>query len=174
MACSVTLSGLVRDCDPNAGGIKALYIANADDVTAVGLDQDGALITSITMATGVLFKGFYFKRGQASFTLAPQFTDAGEYAGEQATISVAFGRMDTTKRTQLAALSVSELRVIAIDNNDKAWYFGYNFPVLRTGGEAQSGAAATDRNQYAIELQANDNQYPYELNSTALASAIGA
>lgn len=173
MACSATLSGLVRDCEANAGGVKALYIANKDDVTEIELDTTGAKIDSVTMATGKKFKGFYFKPGQCTITLTGAVNEAGDYAGEDGVISVNFGRMDTTKRTQIHALSIAELVVIYTDNNGISWLLGYDNPVLRNGGESGTGTARTDHNHYGLELHSSDNALPYEVPSTVLATIVG-
>lgn len=172
MACSVTLSGIPRDCEGNAGGIRAVYMANKDDVTAIALDSTGAQVDSITMATSAKFKGFYFKPGQAALTLTGVFNEAGEYAGEDGVLSMQFGRMDTTKRVQVAAVSVAELVVIYKDANGKNWLLGYDNPVLRNGGESTPGAAVTDFNHYGIQLHSQDNQLPYEVSDTILAGII--
>lgn len=173
MACSATLSGLVRDCEANAGGVKALYIANKDDVSEIELDTTGALIDSVTMATGKKFKGFYFKPGQATVSLTGTVNEAGEYAGEDGVVTVNFSKMDTTKRTQMAALSVAELVVIYTDNNGISWLLGYDAPVLRNGGESTPGQQRTDHNHYGLELHSSDNQFPFEVPSTVLAGIIG-
>lgn len=173
MACSQTLSGIPRDCEPNAGGIKEIFIANADDVTAVTLDSTGAEISGITMASGKKFKKFYFKPGQAGVTFSGVFNEAGEYAGEDGVLTMNFGRMDTTKRVQVAALSMSELVVIYKDMNGKNWYLGYDAPVLRNGGDSTPGQAHTDFNHYGIQLHSQDNQLPFELDDTTLAGVIG-
>lgn len=170
MACIQTLSGLVRDCAANVGGIKAVYIANIDDVQEVTLTSD--IISAITMAQGKKFKGYYFKRGQASMNSTPAFNDAGDYAGEDTVLSLTFLRQDATKRLEMAALSVGELAVIVQDNNGNYWYLGYDNPVLRTGGESPSGAAATDTNAYGIELTDRANQLPYSIEDTAVAAVI--
>lgn len=177
MPCSATLSGLVRDCEANAGGVKALYIANKDDVTEITLDTTGAKISAITMATSgsttAKFKGFYFKPGQATVTLTGAVNEAGDYAGEDGVISVNFGRMDTTKRTQIHALSIAELVVIYTDNNGISWLLGYDNPVLRNGGESGTGTARTDHNHYGLELHSSDLSLPFEVPSSVLAGIIG-
>lgn len=172
MACSQTLSGILRDCEPNAGGIKEIYIANADDVTAIALDSTGAEISSITMATSAKFKKFYFRAGQASASFTPQFNESGEYAGEEGTVTVNFGRMDTTKRAQMAALSIAELVVIYKDNNGLNWLLGYDHPVMRNGGDSGPGGQKTDFNKYGLQLVSRDNQLPFELDDTVLAGII--
>lgn len=172
MACTQTLNGIVRDCGANAGGLKAIYIANKDDVTAITLATGGDLISAITMASSAKFKPFYFKPGQASFTQEPQFNDAGDYVGENGVIDVNFGKMNTTKRAQMAALSIGELIVIATDNNGISWLFGYDNPVLRTGGTAESGAAKTDRNNYGLQLTSTDNQLAYEVPAAILEGIV--
>lgn len=173
MSCSQTLSGLTRDCASNAGGIKAIYIANIDDVTGVTMDTGGSKINTITMASSAKFKGYYFKRGQASLTITPQFNEAGDYAGEQAVVSVNFSKMDTTKRVQMAALSVGELAIMVLDNNGLYWYLGKDHAVLRTGGESTPGQAATDFNHYGMEFTANDNELPFEVASAGATAVIG-
>ena len=170
MACSQTLNGLVRDCNANAGGVKAVYIANTDDVTAVTLTSNA--ISAITMASGKKFKKYYFKRGQASLTSTPQFNEAGEYAGEQSVLAMTFLRQDTTKRLEMVALSVSELVVIVEDANGTFWYLGYDRPVMRTGGESGTGAAITDTNRYALELTDIANQMPYTASAEAVAAVV--
>ena len=172
MACSQTLSGIPRDCEPNAGGIKEIYIANIDDVTAVTLDSTGGKISGITMASSKTFKKYYFKPTKANVVSTPQFNDSAEYAGEDAIITMAFGRQDTTKRVQVAALSVGELAVIVKDMNGINWYYGFDAPVLRNGGDAPSGAAKTDFNGYNIQLHAQDNQLAFEVPQSVLEDII--
>ena len=165
MACSQTLSGIPRDCESNAGGIKEISIANIDDVASVTLDSTGGAISAITMATGKTFKKYYVKPAQSNFVATPQFNELGEYVGEDGILTLAFGRMDATKRVQVAALSVAELAVIFKDNNGICWYLGFDRGVLRNGGDAQTGAAVTDANRYQLQLHSTDNQLPYPLTS---------
>lgn len=173
MACSQTLNGLVRDCESNAGGLKLIAFANRDDVTTITLDASGNKVTGITMASSAKFKAFYFKKGQASYTQTPQFNEAGEYAGEQGVLAVNFGKQDSTKRAQMAALSVIECYGIAQDANGKYWLLGYDSPLMRTGGESTLGQAATDYNHYGLEMTSNDAQLAFEIEASAATAVIG-
>ena len=170
MASAQTLNGLVRDCVANAGGVKAVYIANKDDVSAITITDDA--VSAITMDGAKKFKGYYFKRGMASVTSTPQFNEAGEYAGENSVLALTFLRQDATKRLEVAALSVSELVVIYTDNNGNSWLLGYDHPVYRTGGESGTGAAHTDNNRYGIELTDASNQLPYSVPAAVVAGVI--
>lgn len=163
MACSVTLNGIVRDCAPNVGGLKLVAFANRDDVASITLDSTEGKVSAITMTETGKFKGFYFKKGQASYNQTPQFNEAGEYAGEQGVLAVNFGRQDTSKRVQCAALSIAELYALLQDNNGIYWLVGYDAPVLRTGGESPLGQNATDFNHYGMEFTSNDKQLAYEV-----------
>jgi len=172
MACTQTLSGLVRDCAANVGGVKNVYIANYDDVDTLTIDADANEITAITMLNSAKFKKYYFKRGQASVASTPQYNEAGDYAGENSVLSLTFLRQDATKRLEVAALSVGELAVIYEDNNGQYWYLGSDRPVLRTGGESGSGAANTDNNRYGIELTAYDNALPLSVDSAIISNIV--
>lgn len=172
MACNVTLSGIARDCEANAGGVKALYFAPKDDVTSITLDSTGNKVAAITMATSKTFKSFYFKRGQANVTFTGAVNDAGEYAGEDGVITVNFGRMDSTKRAQVAAMSIAELVCIYTDYNGISWLVGYDEPVMRAGGESTPGAERTNLNHYGLEFHSSDNQLPYEVPADVLEDII--
>lgn len=168
MACSTTLSGILRDCEANAGGIKEILLATRDDVTAVTLDSTGEKVSAITMATSKKFKAFYFKQGQASMTQTPQFNEAGDYAGEEIVVSANFAKMDSTKRLQMNAISVAELYGIVRDANDIYWLVGYDFPLLRNGGESATGANKTDFNHFGWQAHAMDNQLAYEVPASVV------
>lgn len=172
MACNQTLAGITRDCAANAGGVKRVLIAIFDDVTAKTLDTSGAKINAITMASGKKFKEFYVRRAVSNAVSTPQYNDAGDYVGEQTILALAFQRQDTTKRTQVAALSVSDLAVIYEDNNGTFWYLGYDNPVRRSGGTAESGTALTDTNRYGVELQDDAFQLPYEVDAQIISSLV--
>lgn len=172
MACSQTLAGLVRDCNPNVGGIKRALIALFDDVTAKTLDTGNNQISAITMASTAKFKEYYVRPETSSATETPQYNDAGEYAGEEATISLVFGRRDATKRAEVKALSVADLVVILEDANGNYWYYGFDFPVNRNGGDAVLGQARTDRNAYNVQLRARDLQTAYLVDSSIIAGLL--
>ena len=170
MACNTTLNGLVRDCLSNVGGVKAVYLANKDDVSGVTV-TDG-VISAITQVGSAKFKKYYFKRGQASVESTPQFNDAGDYAGESTVLSLNFLRQDATKRLEAISLSVGELVAIYEDNNGLFWYLGYDNPVLRTGGTSGSGTATTDTNRYGLELTDISNELPHSVDATIIPSIV--
>ena len=64
MACSVTLSGLVRDCSTSMGGIVEAYIANYDDVTSKTV-TDGQ-ISTIALQPGNTSFAIRLGRGRAA------------------------------------------------------------------------------------------------------------
>ena len=66
MACSITLSGLARDCSPNMGGIVEVYIANFADVNTVTVTDN--VITAISMANSAKFKAYSFRKNTGSLT----------------------------------------------------------------------------------------------------------
>ena len=44
MACSQTLNGIAAACETNVGGIREVFIANYDDVSAVEVDESSNMI----------------------------------------------------------------------------------------------------------------------------------
>lgn len=83
MECnSITLKGIVRDCNPNMGGIQKVWMILKSDITndptpGAGLDK----ITELTVAEGEgKVNAFEFRKGAASMTSNLQKDDTnGSY-----------------------------------------------------------------------------------------------
>lgn len=161
MACNQTLAGLVNDCLPSMGGIAEIYIANAEDVTEVTVSENE--VTGITMNAEAKFKKYYFKPQTGSFTstLNKNAQNGTNYVSTD--IVLQFTRMETTKRVEIAALSVNDLVCIVKDMNGVYWYFGYEHPVTAGSGDGQTGTARDDANRYQITLQDVCSTWPYEV-----------
>lgn len=172
MACSFTLSGIARDCEVNAGGIKRVLIASYADVEALA-ETDG-VISAITMAAGKYFAEYYVRKNVASYTGTPQFNEDGDYTGEDGVLSLVFGRMSTAKRLEVEALSKQDLVVIFQDGNGLWWLLGHDYPVTRNGGDTATGTAMTDRNGYGVDLHSNDNGAPFEVDEDVIETILPA
>lgn len=167
MAChSETLSGGAFVCDVSMGGVKAIYVANYDDISAVTYDTTAETaatqITAVTMNSGKKFVKYTFKRNTASFSSNLQISPENGTNFVQTDIVLGFSRMDTDKRLEMKALSLNDLVVIVTDANGKNWYFGLSMPVQASAGDAATGTAMTDKNGYTITLQANELQWAFE------------
>lgn len=172
MACTFTLTGIARDCEVNAGGIKRVLIASYADV--LGLTETDGVITAVTLDTGKYFAEYYVRKGVASYTGTPQFNDDGDYTGEDGVLSLVFGRMSTAKRIEVDALSKQDLAVVFQDANGLWWYLGKDYPVTRNGGDTTTGTAQTDRNGYGIDLHSNDNGAPFEVDEDVIETLLPA
>lgn len=167
MACPQTLSGLARDCDPNIGGIKAVYIANFDDVTSVTVTANK--VSAIALANDAKFKKYAFRANTSNFESTLNTSEENGPQDVSTVINLVFGRMDTTKRIEVEALSLGELAVIVKDSNDVLWYFGKDNPVTATSGTTGStGTSRTDRNAYAVALQDSAKTWPFEVEASIL------
>ena len=175
MPCTQTLSGLAKDCSGNIGGIKAVYIANFDDVASVAV-SDGKVsgITMVTPAQGSApkFKKYNFKpaTGSMSSTLNKDLQAGTNYVSTDLVLQ--FNRMETTKRVEMTALAQGELMVIVKDANDVYWLLGRTEPVMASAGEGQTGTARADGNRYTLTLQDNGETFPYEILSTVITTTI--
>lgn len=162
LTCLQTLGGLPKDCTPNKGGIKAIYIANFDEVT-VG-DPEGDVISSITLSGGTKFKGYAFRpeTGSMTSTLTADKTTGANFVTTD--INLVFTKLETRKRIEMATLSLGELSAIVLDENGKYWMVGKDNPLTASAGSANSGVARADGSNYSITLQSVEDSYPYEVS----------
>ena len=172
MSCSQVLNGIAADCQTNVGGIREIYIANYDDVSAVTLDDTSNMIKTITMADSAKFKKYAFKKNTSSMTSTLNVDPANGINFVQTDLALVFAKQETVKRMEIAKLSLGELRVIVLDANGKYWFLGQEEFVSATAGTAETGTNRTDGNKYTITLTDYSASYPYEVDSTIVAGIV--
>ena len=178
MACS-TLKGVNFSlCDPSMGGITKIYLANADEVSAVTIGTASTLsdegITAITMSGSAKFQEFTVKKNTSSFTSTLTVNDNGA-SYVSTVLSYVMPRMDAAKRAAMQALIMAEALAIVKDANGKYWFIGdvdsESF-LTNTAGTGETGTAKGDANQYTVELTAETLGYPQEVTADAVAAVI--
>lgn len=161
MACNQTISGLVQDCATSKGGILEVYLANFDDVASITVTDNK--VNAITMESGKKFKRYYFRPGTSSMTSTLNIDNAAGVNFVQTLLTMLFSRMETTKRVEMSALAVNDLRAIVKDANGVYWLLGEEEPVIANAGDGQTGTAKTDANRYSITLEDNNSTFPKEI-----------
>jgi hypothetical protein len=172
--CIQTLKGISLDCESSMGGIKAVYIANFDDVKSVATDTSGEKITGFTMSEGAKFKAYQFRKntGSMTSTLTADETTGLNYVTTE--VSLVFTKMETAKRVEMTALAQAQLAVIVLDSNGIYWYVTKDEYAAATTGTGETGTAKGDRNAYGLTLTAENNTYPFEVDATAIDSVVEA
>ena len=174
MACSQTLNGIAAACETNVGGIREVFIANYDDVSAVEVDESSNMIKTISMVDSAKFKKYAFKKNTSSMTSTLNVDPANGVNFVQTDLTVVFAKQETVKRMEIAKLSLGELRVIVKDANGKYWFLGQEEFVSATSGSAETGTNRTDGNKYQIVLSDYSSSYPYEVDPSIVAGLIAA
>ena len=172
MACSQSLSGIAAACETNVGGIREVFIANYDDVTAIEVDATSNMIDTITMDTGKKFLKYFFKKNTSSLTSTLNVDPTAGVNFVQSDLALVFAKQETTKRMEIAKLSLGELRVIVKDANGKYWFLGQEEFVSATAGAAETGVNRTDGNRYTITLTDYSSSYPYEVDPTIISNLV--
>lgn len=172
MACSQLLNGIAASCDTNVGGIREVYIANYDDVTAIEVDGTSNMISTITMAASAKFKKYLFKKNTSSMTSTLNADPANGVNFVQTDLSLVFAKQETVKRMEIAKLSLGELRVIVLDANGKYWFLGEEEFVSATAATAETGVNRTDGNRYTVTLTDYSSSYPHEVDASIVAGLV--
>ena len=171
MPCTQTLSGLVKDCAANMGGIVEVLIANHADVSSVAV-SDG-MIGTITMAQSAKFKRYNFAKNTGSLTSTYTLDPASGVKYVTTDLLLQFNRMETSKRVEITALALGDLAVICKDANGKYWYLGKDEPVNASAGDGQTGTARSDANRYTITLEDNSLEMPFEVDAAIVDALVG-
>lgn len=176
MACgNYTLSGISKTaCESNVGGIKVVYIALAEEVTAITFDSGTTMVTGITMSGATKFKEYYFRKNTGSMTATLNTSDEGaNYITTE--LSLRFSKMETAKRLEMRALTLADFVVIVKDCNDKYWLLGNPTNeefVTASAGTGETGQNRDDSNAYTLTLGCESAEFPFEVTATAVAAVI--
>lgn len=170
MPCLITLAGITLDCESSVGGIKRVFITQYSDVKSVEMDETQEKIKTITLEAEAKWYEYQFRKGTGSLTstLNVDETTGANYVSND--LSLVFTKMETTKRIEIAALSIGQVAVVVEDSNGKYWYLGKDDYVSASAGSGTSGTAKGDQNAYTITLSTDSLSYPYELTDEAIAA----
>ena len=166
MECnSITLKRIIRDCNPNMGGIQKVWMILKSDITNDPTPEQGMdKITTLTVAEGEgKVNAFEFRKGAASMTSNLQKDDTNGSYFWLTDLVMNFQRMETNKRAAIMALTLAEACAIVQDANGVYWFLGLNEYLTATAGTAETGTAKTDANKYSVTLQDSSLKLPYEI-----------
>lgn len=167
MACSsATLRGLAFDCNGSKGGIKAAWIAPYDSTATVTV-SDGKITAISNVAE---YKKYYFRKNTATMTSTLTVDEANGVHYVTTELQLTFTKMETTKRLEVEAMTMSDMSIIVLDSNNEYWYLGKDEPVAATAGTGQTGQAKGDGNFYQITLSDESNEFPYPIDSSILST----
>lgn len=163
MACnSVTLANIARDCEPNLGGIKTVYLAIWENGIFTVTDGE---VTGVK--SGTTWYQYNFRKNTGNYESTQTVSDAGNNYYTN-TLTMVFSRMETLKRTAVQALGIGEVAGIVEDCNGKFWTLGTDEPASSTGNSAATGTAKTDNNAYTVVIAADSKELPFEVQKTVV------
>lgn len=164
MPCTQTLAGIARDCSASVGGVKAVYMANFEDVDTVTVTSN--VVSAITMVGAAKFYAYYFNPQTSNFVVNINANRENGTLFFETVLSLVFPKQDAAKRLEVNALAQAGLMAIVQDNNDNYWLLGKDEPLLMTTGTAETGTARADRNGYALEFTDGQKQMPYTVDGS--------
>ena len=153
MSCYIS-SGVDLGCSDGIGGIKSIWVlgasgATAPSVASVAITGSTGPITGIT-GSGVWYN-FQLKRNTSSLSQnTTKNFENGTIFWEQVLTAVLF-KYDQLKRNQLLVLGQNDqIQIVAVDQNDVAYYLGQVNGMYLSGGSAATGTAFGDRNGFEL------------------------
>lgn len=173
MACTITLTGIGYDCETNLSGVKAIYIADFNDVTDASVGT-GEIVDSITMESGKKYMKYVPAKNTASMTNTLTKNDETGVKYYSNEIVANFNKMDTLKRIEMNQLDGGQLSTIVADKNGKFWLVGdpnedYATATAVTG---QTGAGPDDGNFFTLTVTGMSGKLPLEVAKSAVEAVV--
>jgi hypothetical protein len=172
--CNALDGNIVKSCDNNTGGVRKMYIADYDNITAITVAGSPEEITAVTMVASTLFYEFEFNRNTSSFTedVAIDLTSGSTYFNQG--VNLMLNRREASKRDAIEKLIAGQkkLVIIVLDSNGIYWLFGKDegsYATTITGG---SGIAKADKNGYEIAFTAEEPLQAFTVDPTIIAALL--
>ena len=167
----------VNKCDRTAGGIKRMFVCDAEDLSSFvfAADSTNHDITDIvfdTTGSPVYFKEINFKKGEARYEVNQSRDEGTGVDTAQMSVFVNVPAPDSTQLAALEALrNTCELVVVVQEfgtntlfrvlGADQSEFGTMEFMSLNGG----SGAVRTDANTYELQLMGEQTEAPFILES---------
>jgi hypothetical protein len=166
MPCALT-QGYTLDCKDSLGGIKAVWMIESGNVTAV--TEASGIVSAITKSAGKVFRKYELVKATGSLTetiTASVENGTVFYAQE---LSIVLNKLQANTRNEILLLAQNTLMVVVQDANDKYWLLGRTQGCDVTGGTAATGTAQGDRNGYTLTITGAEKQLAPEVTSGIIA-----
>jgi len=160
MACALT-QGYSLSCRDSAGGIKAVYLIEFENVS--GVTESAGTVSAIGKANNARFWKYNLQRATGSWNEA--YTDSAENGTSfhVQTLTIVLNKMQAATSNEIKLLAQNRLIAVVQDRNDKYWLLGEENGLQRSGGQAASGTAMGDRNGYDLTFTSDNKDYAPEV-----------
>lgn len=172
MSCLLS-AGVTRSCGFQFGGLKKVYLANFEEVSAVAHNASG-VITGITMtSTGATWYAFEYEPNTAQKLEELQAGAVSRFVNQ--TLNMRLANVTQAKKEVIEDLANATVAVILQTQDDVYWYFGE--PTKSAGLRAtvlsiDSGTAQADDASVTITLVGGNLGYADSVTANAVAAAI--
>jgi len=172
------LDDIVKGCSNNIGGIRRIFVAPFDSVTATeGTGDEEGVITDITLsAVGggatCSFVEIEFNKNSSNFVEDGQIDLVNGSTLFTVTTSVMVPRREAAKRNSIALMAAGQQELVLIieDANGLFWYQGWKNGANLTGIGEGSGTAKADGSKYALTFLSEEDEQMPEVDPTVVAN----
>lgn len=153
MANCATITGIVKSCDNNMGGIRGIWVFDMEDVDVLTPNTTTWQIDELTLDSPTLPIAFEFTRNSSNFTEENPIDLVNGSSYITATLNLMFSRREASKSKSIKVLGEGQryLGALTLDSNGIYWLF----TELQLSNVAEgSGTARADGSKYAVTLMA--------------------
>ena len=170
------LTTIPRDSEKGIGGLCYALLANYGDVN-VTIDASGyATFTDGDVSIGEAFTKVVFTKETSNFIVTGTGTPTAGTTAYNHVMTMVFARNEALKRNMVKAMGNSELIVVAVDRNGKAWCLGGDScgGLDMTSSTGTSGTGPSDLAGQTIVLSGNFKEPEAEVTTEELAKILPA
>jgi len=166
MPCALT-QGYTLDCKDSLGGIKAVWMIESGNVTAI--TEASGIVSAITKSASKVFRKYELVKntGALTETITASVENGTVFYAQE--LSIVLNKLQANTRNEILLLAQNTLLVVVQDANDKYWLLGRTQGCDVTGGTAATGTAQGDRSGYTLTITGSEKELAPEVASGIIA-----
>jgi len=182
MACNLTLADVGFDCtDLGIGGLKAVYLANRDELISQSLVSVSGGAATVTPAAANLYTDgdavkveFNLKDGFSVFTDVKTVSADG-IVSTVPTIAIEIPKMSPAHRDALNDMAKAGAELVAFVETAAGTYhmIGFDYGLYAATVDGTSGTGRAEKNRYQLTLTGDEDSLAYHLDSSNWTNVAG-
>lgn len=169
--CPLT-QGISLQCRDGIGGIKTIYIIEADKVATSGITSTGGTITAISTVGGAKFFTYEMEieTGNSKETITTSDANNSVYYVQDLTLKIF--KPSISAKNEIDLLAKNRLKVITLDNNGIYELFGEVNGLKLQPSVLDKGTAMADANAFSLVFKGSEPSFAKQVAPGIIAGII--
>lgn len=170
---SCTLTGILKDCQANMGGLKSVYLIRKSEIASYTYKNKSVKDGIELINTNSPFKEYQSAYNTANYSVSGTITSEFDYEFTH-TLVLRFNKRTLAKHKELFDMCANGSRVVALvkDGNERWWVLGLRNGMKYSDNSGGSSTSKGEGSNYNITLTGISDYYEVQIDENIVIELI--